>query len=128
MSAVMGIRPGRGAPGPGDSGGTGDPGTRRPRGVDEAAGAALDPVVRADRGRADRRPGCRDPGLRDAFPRLGGQSHHGVRAVSAELRDGPWGNPNTTDHALAGGPARSASGCAFGLSALAAWRLRRCDV
>ena len=57
--------------------GTSYPATRRPRGVDQAPGAALDPVVRAERDRADRRPGCRDR-------RLG-------RALSC-----PAGNPAAT--------------------------------
>ena len=62
--------------GPGHRRRTSDPGPRRPRGVDQAAGAALHPVVRADRHRADRRPGGRDRGIRDAVPRLGGQYRH----------------------------------------------------
>ena len=86
MSAVMRSGVGRlDGSGPGDSGGTGYPGPRRPRGVDEAAGAALDLVVRASRGRADRRPGCRDRRVRDAVPRLGGQFRRGRECRSAWL-------------------------------------------
>ena len=80
MSAVM-AGPGS-RPGPGDSSGTGYPGPRRPRGVDEAAGAALDLVVRASRGRADRRPGRRDRGVRGAVHVSAANSAAGGVSVS----------------------------------------------
>src|SRR5271165_5431452 len=61
----------------GDRSGTGYPGARRPFGVDQAAGAALDLVVRADRGRPDHRPRCRDRGVRGAVQDLGRQFRRG---------------------------------------------------
>ena len=80
MSAVTATRlaPGR----PGHRSGTGYPGTRRPRGVDQAAGTALDLVVRADRSRADRRPGGCDRGVRGAVHVSAGNSAAGGVTLS----------------------------------------------
>ncbi len=78
-------RPRASKAGPGDSSGTGDPGPRHPRGVDQAAGTALDPVVRAGRGRTDRRPGCRDRRVRDAVQGLAGQ-YRRLRSVGGPDR------------------------------------------
>ena len=73
MSAVVGTRPGPARQTrPRQPSGTGYPGPRRPRGVDEAAGAALDLVVRAI-AVVPSSAECRDRGVR-ARTRLGGNS------------------------------------------------------